>query len=210
MGYRIITDTSANLPTPWLEEHSVMVIPFTYLYREKEMTCLDTETFDGHAYYESMRQGEHPTTSQITPQKYTEYMEPVLQAGDDILFIGMSSGISSSFSSAQVAAVGLQEQYPDRAIRLIDTLGASLGEGIPVMKACQMKEEGKGLEETYEYVRGMCTRMCQVFMVDDLMHLRRTGRLSNAAAIVGTVLKIKPLLKGNEKGQIVKIGRAHV
>ncbi|MBQ6476650.1 MAG: DegV family protein [Clostridia bacterium] len=203
MGYRIATDTSANLPTPWLTEHDITVIPFIYIVEGKELTCLDTEAFDGHAYYESMREGAHPTTSQITPDKYEEIFRPILEREEDILFIGMSSGISSSFSSAQVAAEELKEAYPHRRILLIDTLGASLGEGIPVMKAAERKEQGADLDTVYGEITAMCRRMCQVFMVDDLMHLRRTGRLSNAAAVIGTVLRIKPLLKGNEQGKIV-------
>ncbi|MBQ4473608.1 MAG: DegV family protein [Lachnospiraceae bacterium] len=203
MAYRIVTDTSANLPTPWLEEHGVPVIPFIYIENGVEKTCMDTEAFDGHAFYEGMRHGSKPTTSQINPQMYEDTLGPILEAGEDVMFISMSSGISGSFHSSEMAAEELRERFPERTIYTIDTRGASLGEGIPVMKAVEMKEAGASIDEVYEAITKMCVRMCQVFMVDDLMNLRRTGRLSNAAAIVGTVLRIKPLLKGNELGQIV-------
>ena len=203
MSYRILTDTSANLPSPWLAAHQVGVIPFVYIVDGEERTCLDTEAFDGHAFYEGMRRGMKPTTSQINPQIYEDAFAEAAEAGEDLLFLSMSSGISGSYHCAQLGAEAVRERFPERKIYTIDTRGASLGEGIPVMRAVELRDAGAGIEEVYEEVSQLCVRMCQIFMVDDLMNLRRTGRLSNAAAIVGTVLRIKPLLKGNELGQIV-------
>lgn len=208
MSFAIVTDTSANLPTPWLRANDVTVIPFSYTINGREMSCMDTEAFNGTAYYTAMRNGVGVSTSQINPQAYIDSFEPLLQAGSDILFIGMSSGISGSFQSAQMAMAQLRESYPDREFRLVDTLGASLGEGLLVMRAAEWKRQGLGLSEIAKRLLALRRNMCQIFMVDDLMFLKKTGRVSGAVALVGTMLQIKPLLKGNEKGQIVTYAKA--
>ena len=203
MCFEIMTDTSANLPTPLLKQYGVTAIPFSYYIEEKEYTCLDTERFDGAAFYGAMRRGTAVVTSQITPQRYIEYMGPILAQGRDILFIGMSSGISGSYYAAESAAALLKARYPARTIRLVDTLGASLGEGIWVLRAAEYRDSGMSLQDTAERLLTLRHNMYQVFTVDDLMFLRRTGRLSGTTALVGTMLQIKPLLKANEKGQII-------
>ena len=208
MCYAIVTDTSANLPTPVLAANGIPAIPFHYTINgTAEQACLDTEAFDGSFYYNAMRGGVGVTTSQINPQAYIDCFESLLAAGQDILFAGMSSGISGSFHSAQMAMAQLREQYPERQFRLVDTLGASLGEGILVLKAIEYRDSGMDLSEAAKRLLALRHRMCQIFMVDDLMFLKKTGRLSGAAALVGTVLNIKPLLKGNEKGQIVNFAK---
>ena len=209
MSFSIVTDTSANLPTPWLRQHRVGIIPFTYTFDGKPANCLDTEAFDGAAFYGSMRNGGLVSTSQINPQAYIDCFAPLLDAGEDILFIGMSSGISGSYQSAELAARQLRESYPDRKIYTVDTLGASLGEGIWVMKAVEWRDEGVTLDEIADRLLKQRQNMFQIFVVDDLMFLKRTGRVSGAAALVGTILQIKPLLKGNERGEIVTCGKAH-
>ena len=208
MSYVIVTDTSANLPTPILRENGVGVIPFHYTVEGRELDCLDTEAFDGHAYYEAMRNGALASTSQINPQAYIDQFAPLLAAGQDILFIGMSSGISGSFQSAQMAREQLLERFPERQLCVVDTLGASLGEGILVLRAIEARAAGLPLDALVRELLEMRRRMYQVFMVDDLMFLKRTGRVSGAAALVGTMLQIKPLLKGNEMGQIVTCAKA--
>ena len=207
MGYVIFTDTSANLPTKMTEEKEIQVIPFTYYIEDEEHTCLDTEAFDGTEYYGLMRKRVRMRTAQINPETYKTYMEPVLRAGQDILYVGMSSGISGSYSSSLLAAQQLREAFPEREIRTIDTLGTSLGEGLPVLRAVECRDAGMSLDETEKTVNAFCQKMYQIFIVDDLINLRQNGRLSNAAAVAGIVLRIKPLLKGNEKGQIVCIGK---
>ena len=208
MSFSIVTDTSANLPTPLLRRADVSVIPFYFTVDgHEDATCMDTETFDGSAFYGAMRSGTGVRTSQINPQAYIDHFEPLLAAGQDILFIGMSSGISGSYHSAQLALSQLKPSYPDRQFRLVDTLGASLGEGLWVIKAIEWRDEGVSLDEIAHRLLTLRKRMCQVFVVDDLMFLKKTGRLSGAAALVGTVLNIKPLLKGNEKGQIVNFAK---
>ena len=203
MSFAIFTDTSANIPTPQCRERQIGVIPLSYIVEGQEKTCLDTDRFDSAAYYESLKNGTRVTTSQINPQRYAEAMEPVLKEGRDILFVGMSSGISGSFASARIAAEQLLEDYQDRKVLLVDTLGASLGEGLQVLMAADLRDQGKTLEETCAILEEKRKNMYQLFTVDDLMFLRRGGRLSNASAIVGTVLNVKPILKGNENGKIV-------
>lgn len=205
MSYRIFTDTSANLPTDLTEAKGITVVPFSYCLNGEEFMCTDTRSFDGAGFYGAIRKHASVSTSQINPFRYEEYMEPVLQAGSDILYIGMSSGISGSFASSSIAIEQLRAKYPERDIRAVDTLSASLGEGIVVLKAVEYLEHGMDIDEAEKRLNELSRKVCQIFIVDDLMHLRRTGRLSNAVALAGAVLQIKPMLKGNEKGQIVCI-----
>ena len=208
MSYCVMTDTSANLPSELLKEREIRVIAFPYFVGGEEHTCIDTEQFDGKAYYNKIRNGAIVTTSQINPLQYAEVMRPILQEGNDLLFVGMSSGISGSFHSAELAAETLCEEFPDRRIELVDALTASLGEGIPALKAADLRDSGVSLNSAAKMLRNFCTCMCSVFTVDDLMHLKRTGRISGAVAVVGTVFQIKPLLKGNEEGKIVTYAKA--
>lgn len=203
MSYAIVTDSTANLNNEQLKENGVIAIPFSYFLDEKEYTCDDLEKFDDKEYYDAIRNGAKVTTSQINPQIYMDYFEPILKEGKDIIFIGLSSGVSGSFASAEMAKKQLEETYSDRKIELIDSLGAGLGEGLLVLKAAKCRENEMDVMETAERIRSFCKRIYQVFIVDDLMHLKRTGRLSNAGAIVGTMLGIKPLLKGSAEGKIV-------
>ena len=205
--FTIVTDTSANLDRRWLEAHNVLAIPFHYFVKGQDCTCLDTESFDGASFYNAMRAGEKVTTSQITPQAYHDMMRPVLERGEDILYISMSSGISGSYSQAEFSAQELREEYPERKIYTVDTLSASLGEGLLVVQAVECRDRGDSLADTYELLMRIRHPMCQVFTVDDLKYLRNTGRLSNVAAIVGMVLNIKPLLKGNTEGKIVSFAK---
>lgn len=207
MTFEIVTDTSANLPNAVIEQHRLCVIPFTFIVNGRERTCLEAENFDGEGYYDEIRAGAHVTTSQITPGRYIDYMEPLLQQGKDILYVGMSSGISGAYASAEIAAGQLREKYPQRRIRTVDTLAASLGEGIQVINAAEMRMRGCTLDETADILTERRKRMYQIFTVDDLGYLRKGGRVSRAAAIVGSVLQIKPLLKGDEEGRIVLSGK---
>lgn len=203
MAFSILTDTSANLPSAFVREHEIRVIPFTYFRGEQAFTCLNPDTFDAAAYYGAMRRGEHFTTSQIVPQTYIDLLRPMLAEGQEVLFVGMSSGISGSFHSAELAREELLEEFPEAKLRLVDSLGASLGEGLLVFDAVEARAQGLSLDETAERLLALRQRVCQVFTVDDLMYLHKGGRVSGAAAVVGTVLNIKPILKGNEDGKIV-------
>lgn len=207
MSFVIVTDTSANIPKRIVEQRGLEVIPFSYYVDGVEHTCTDIEAFDGDGFYAMMKGHADVTTSQIPPQRYADFFEPFVKEGKDVLFVSMSSGISGSFSSSNIAAVQLMETYPDRIVRAVDTKGASLGEGLLALRAADCRDKGMGIEETVELLCQMRERICQVFTVDDLMFLRKGGRISNVTAIVGTVLNIKPLLKGDEEGHIVAFGK---
>ena len=178
--FEILTDTSSNLSFALLQKRNIGCIPLTFLVDGREQMCL-SDTFDGEAYYDAIRAGARVTTSQITPQRCIDAMRPLLEQGHDILYVGMSSGISGSFASAQMAAAELREAFPLQRIELVDTLSASLGEGLLVLYAADLRERGVSLEETAQALERRKYRMCQVFSVDDLKYLRATGRLSGQA-----------------------------
>lgn len=201
--FDIITDSTANLTEKLIKENGIREIPFPYFSEGQECPFCSLEEFDDVKYYSDIKNGLKITTSQINPQKYIDFFRPSLEDGRDILFIGLSSGISGSFTSATMAMEQLAEEFPNRKIELIDSLGASLGEGLLALQAAKYRADGIQLTQTAEKITAMRERMYQVFTVDDLMHLKRTGRLSNAGAVIGTVLGIKPLLKGNSEGKIV-------
>ena len=202
MSFVITTDTSANLPTAELQWHQLELLPFSYIVNDIEHQCLDLTAFDGDAYYEMLRQTP-ASTSMISMDQYCQLWEPLLQEGHDILHVGMSSGISGAYQSAVMAARELREAYPGRRLVVFDTRAASLGEGIQVLHAATCREAGYTLDETVRELTELRPRIRQVFTVDDLMHLRRGGRVSAVSAAVGTALRIKPLLKGDEAGRIV-------
>ena len=207
MSFTILTDTSANLPSSLLREHDITVIPYHYYIGDKAYSCLDTEGFDGQKFYKAMRMGADIKTSAINYQSYIDFFDSFLSKGQDILFISMSSGISSSYSCAQVAKKELVEKYPDREILLVDTLGASLGEGLFVLAAAEYRDAGFPIQKAYRRIEKDKKRMYQVFTVDDLMYLKKTGRLTGSAAIIGNMLQVKPILKGNENGEIVNFSK---
>ncbi len=207
MSFAIVTDTAANIPANLMQEHNITAVPLSYFLNGEEHICRDSATFDCAGYYNAIRNGMVVTTSQVNPQKYIETFGPLLKDGLDILFVGLSSGVSGSFASGLTAASELQEQYPDRKIRMIDSKGASMGEGLLVLRAADCRKDGMDVDQAADYIERLIPRIGQVFTVGDLMHLRRTGRLSNVSAVVGTVLNIKPLLKGNEQGKIVSCGK---
>lgn len=207
MSFSILTDTSANLPASLLKEHDIQVIPYHYSIGDKQYSCLDTEGFDAKKFYKAMRLGADIKTSAINFQSYIEFFGKLLKEGQDILFVSMSSGISSSFSCAEIAKKELCEQYPDREIMLVDTLGASLGEGLFVLRAAEYRDAGFSLQKTHRMLEKEKKFMYQVFTVDDLMYLKKTGRLTGSAAVLGNMLQVKPILKGNENGEIVNFSK---
>lgn len=209
MSFSIITDTSANIPIEMAKAEDITIMPIICHIEgtDRAQSYADEESMSSKEFYDAMRAGARVKTSQVNPQSYVDKMEPLLRDGKDILFVGISSGVSGTFASAQMAANMLREDYPQRRIRLIDSLGASLGEGLLVVEAIRRRAEGQDLDEVADYLQDMLVRMYQVFTVDDLNYLARGGRLSNITALAGMVLNIKPLLKGNENGNIVSFGK---
>ena len=207
MSFVVITDTSSNLPTSVIRKYGIEEISFPYYMEGKTCYCTDTDTFDSEAFYAAIAKGATVTTSQITPQRYIAFYEPFLKEGKDILFVAMSSGISGSCSSAKIGAQEILEFYPERRIEVVDTIGASLGEGLLAVQAAELRDQGMALQEAADLLRKRAKSLFNVFTVDNLMFLKRGGRLSNLSAVIGTVLNIKPILKGNEEGKIVAFAK---
>ena len=199
---RLFTDSSANLPAATARRQSITVIPFTYTLDGREGNPLD-QTFDGQAFYGAMRHGAVAKTSMVNTAAFAEYFEQALRDGDDVLYIGISGGISGTMHAARLAAEELRERYPERQIELVDSLGASLGEGLLVLEAAARIHHGDDLTDIARRVRRHIRLMCQCFTVDDLRYLKQSGRVSGAAALVGGLLGIRPVLVGDSEGHIV-------
>ena len=204
---KLYTDTSANLPLALLREYDIAVIPFSYTVNGVAEDYSEETDFDGKAFYDAMRRGAEVKTSMVNPATAAAFFERALAQGDDVLYVGMSGGISGTAHAAAMAVQELQEEFPERKIAAIDTYAASLGEGLLVIEAARMLENGAPFSLIVEQISRRRHTMCQYFTVDDLAYLERGGRVSKAAAIVGTVLKIKPLLRGDDEGKIVQCGK---
>ena len=207
---RLFTDTSANLPLHILREHHISVLSFSYTVDGQAVHYDENSTvdFDGKAFYGAMRNGAVVKTSMINVVNFELPFSETLQAGDDVLYVGMSGGISGAAGAAAIAVKDLRQKYPGRHIAAIDTYAASLGEGLQVLAAAQMIQDGMPFEEIEKKLLHDRDFMCQYFTVDDLMYLRRGGRISGAAAVVGSVLNIKPILTGDPTGHIVSCGKS--
>ena len=198
---QLFTDTSANLPAEIIDEYGIEVVPFSYTIDGVEY--IPEREFDGKAFYAAMRAGSEVKTSMVNAGTFIERFKTALDAGKDVLYIGMSGGISGTANAALMAKQELDEEYPDRKIVVIDTLAASLGEGLFVIKAAEQLKDGVALDAIEEAIRAQVPSMCQSFTVDDLKYLKNTGRVSGAAAIIGNVLSIHPILIGDYEGKIV-------
>ena len=198
---QLFTDTSANLPVEIIDEYGIEVVPFSYTIDGVEY--IPEREFDGKAFYAAMRTGSEVKTSMVNAGTFIERFKTALDAGKDVLYIGMSGGISGTANAALMAKQELDEEYPDRKIVVIDTLAASLGEGLLVIKAAEQLRDGAALDTIEETIRAQVPSMCQSFTVDDLKYLKKTGRVSGAAAIIGNVLSIHPILIGDYEGKIV-------
>lgn len=202
MPYIISTDSGSNLPIDLIKENEIVVVPLGYRYDEEDHYTVDLSEFDGDAFYEMIKT-KNVQTSTVNIQQFCDAWEPYLKEGFDILHVSMSSGISSTFQSSHMAAEMLNEEYPDRLICPIDTYAASLAEALNVLDAVKYKNEGLSILEACNRLEKRRGLMRQIFTVDDLMFLKKGGRLSTTSAIIGTMLNIKPILVGNERGEIV-------
>ena len=155
-----------------------------------------------------MRRGETATTSAANPEDWAEVIEPVLKNGDDALVLVFSSGLSATYQNAVIAANDLKEAYPERTINVVDTLCASLGQGLLVWYACQKRDEGLSLEELTAWVEENKMKLCHWVIADDLMYLKRGGRISAATAVAGTLLQIKPVIHMDNEGKLISVGKA--
>ena len=207
--FAIITDSGADLPQYLAEELDVSVLPLHFTIQGKEYADLpDRRDMEPHVLYDLLRQGEMGKTSALNANDYTEIMTPMLEAGQDILVLAFSSGLSTTYQSSVIAVEELREKYPDRKIYTVDTLAASLGEGLLVWYAAKMREEGKSIEEVRDWVEDHKLNLAHWFTVDELNHLKRGGRVSAATALVGTMLSIKPVLHVDNEGHLINMSKA--
>lgn len=204
-SFVITTDTSADLPKAYLEEHQIGCIPLYYMIGD-EVYGGERE-LEPHEFYEIMRKGRMPTTQAVNPAAAEELFSGFLSQGKEVLHIAFSSGISSSYQNAALAAQTVQETYPEGKIVVIDSLSASLGQGLLVAKAVEMKEEGCTLEETEAKIQELIPHVCHQFTVDDLFHLHRGGRVSRGTAIVGTLVNVKPMMHMDDEGTLKAVGK---
>ena len=198
---RIMTDNAANLPPELREQYNIREICLTYTVDGRLVD--GSAPFDGHDFYEALRRGAEVKTSMISPAAAREAIEPALAAGDDVLFLGISGGVSGTCWGVGLVAQELAAEYPGRRVQVLDTRGASLGEGLVVLEVAQLAQQGADMDAIVARAETLCGKMRQHFMVDDLKFLRRGGRLSGAAALAGMLLQIKPILQGDENGKIV-------
>ncbi|MBQ7360459.1 MAG: DegV family protein [Lachnospiraceae bacterium] len=205
--FKLITDSTADLPQEYLDKYDIGCIKMTY--------TVDGQTYGGTGqdmdwkeFYRLMREeGKLPTTSQINPDEFKVYFEDVLKNYDEILYLAFSSGLSGTYNSALIAADMLKEEYPNCRIRVVDSLCASMGEGLFVHKAQMLKEEGKTMDEVADWLNQHVLDFAHLVTVDDLFHLHRGGRVSKSTAIIGTLAGIKPILHVDNDGHLVAYGK---
>lgn len=205
-NFVITTDTTADLPAEYVDKHQLGILSLTY--------TLDDTTYNWwnplpvKDFYNYMREGSLPTTSQVNPEEAKSIFESIIKEQDaDILHIAFSSGLSGSYNSSRIAAEELAEEYPDHKIIIIDSLAASLGEGLLVHKAVTMKEAGHSLEEIAAWIEENKLHAVHNFTVNDLFHLYRGGRLSKTAAVLGTMISLKPILHVDDEGHLTALSK---
>lgn len=203
--FMITTDSNSDMDPVYLAEHEVGVMPHYYTV-EEEVYGGDKE-LSNHEFYDAMRAGKKTTTMASNPAVILEKFEAYAKQGKDILHISFSSELSCAYNNIVNCANEIMESYPEMKIVVIDTLSASLGEGIMIRKAVEMKKEGKSLEETADWVRENCPYINVQFTVDNLDYLYRGGRLSKSSALLGTVINIKPILYVNKEGKLVALSK---
>lgn len=205
MAFKLMTDNTADLPIAYYDEHDITVL--TLPAKVEDNIYADYRTIDCKMFFEQMRQGSMPTTSQVNPAEAKDVFLEQIKEYDEILYLAFSSGLSGTYNSVRMAAEEVMEENPNVRIRVIDTLCAALGEGLLVMKTVALKEDGKTMEETADWVERNKMNIVHLFTVDDLFHLYRGGRVSKATAVVGTLANIKPILHVDEEGKLVNIAK---
>ena len=206
MSYKIITDSCCDFPAEMYQELNLEVVNLSVLYKGANYSEYTEQWLKD--LFDGLRKGEKASTTAVNPTGWAGVIEPVLQAGEDALVLTFSSGLSTTYQSAVIAAEELQEKYPNRKIRVVDTLCASLGQGLLVYYACQKRDEGLTLDELTNWVENNKMSLCHWVSADDLMYLKRGGRVSAATAVAGTLLQIKPIIHVDDEGKLISVGKA--
>lgn len=205
MSVVFFTDSCADLPQSYCRQHNLRVIPLHFKIGEEEFADDFGQSLSPHAFYDRLRQGATSSTSQVSVYAYIETFTPILEQGDDVFCISFSSVLSGTYQSAVIAQQQLSAQFPERKIFVVDTKAASLGQGLIVHYALRMRDEGKTPEEIYAWLEDNKLKFAHWFTVGDLNHLRRGGRVSTAAAFLGTMLNIKPVLHVDDTGALIPV-----
>lgn len=208
MSYQIVTDSSANLTDELIIQYGIEVISLIFRVGDKEFySYIKGKDTNIKQYYEMMRKGETITTAQLSMDPCRELFESILKQGNDVLYIGFSSALSGSFSVADMVARELQEEYPERKMYSVDSLSASMGQGLLVYHAAEQKLEGKTIDEVRDWLLNNRLNLCHWFTVDDLVYLKRGGRISATTALLGSIMGIKPVMHVNDEGKLVPTGK---
>ena len=206
MSYRVFTDACSNLPNATLRGLDIHVLPCSYeMDGVPDVYAGDMDGFDFHDYYNKLRSGSEMKTSLLNSHLFMTHFRPALEAGEDVVYVGLSSGVSGTIQSARMAAEELSEEFPHRTVYVVDSLGAALGPGLLACRAADLRKEGKSAAEAGQILDEEVKHLLQFFTVDDLNFLKRTGRVTGATAMIGSVLNIKPLLWGDQTGHIVAL-----
>ncbi len=207
--YVLISDSTADLPIDVVKELGIRIIPFSYTINEEVFQYyLDERDGDVKNFYEKLRRGAMPATSQINPNAYKEVFEEYAKEGKDVLYLSFSSGLSGSYQTAMLAVELLEENYPDARIEVIDSFSASVGEGVFLYLAAKKKEAGASFDALKTWIEEKRHKVSHWFMVEDLFHLKRGGRVTTVEAMVGSALKIKPILSVDEEGKLIVKSKA--
>ena len=211
MGKRkfvIVADTACDMPAAYYEEYGVEKVPLGFTMNNINYEGENGEKISERDFYAKLREGSMPTTYQVTAEQAKEHIEPHLKEGRDVLVIAFSSGLSGTAGSFAVAARELGEEYPKRKIAVVDSLCASMGEGLLLDYVIRKADTGASLEETAKYAETLKGKICHHFTVDNLFHLKRGGRVSTTTAIIGSILKIKPVMHVDDEGKLTVVGKA--
>lgn len=205
-NYVILTDSACDLKPQVLKTFDVEYINLHFRF-ENENEEYSNEEMEIKTFYDRMRNGEIAKTTAINPDSFYAVFERILKEDKDILYLGFSSGLSTTFNCSRIAAEELKDKYPERKIVCVDTLAASAGQGLLVYLAAEKKKSGANIEEVAEYIEKIRLSLCHWFTVDDLVYLKRGGRVSSAVAFVGAVLGIKPVLHVDNEGKLVSVSK---
>ena len=209
MSFAIVTDSSCNLPNEIIDKYDLHIVSLVFMVEGKPyQSYVKGEENDLKRFYTMMRNKNQITTSCANEAACTAVIEPLLKSGQDVLFIGFSSALSGTYQEGAKACEKLRKAYPDRKIIAVDSLCASLGEGLLVTYACQWREKGFDIDATAEWLEDNKLKLCHWFTVDDLMHLHRGGRVSKASAIFGSLLGIKPVLHVDDEGHLILMSKS--
>ncbi len=206
MSYQIFTDSCCDFTEEQYNTWNVVSVPLTVTYNGENHDNFSRPE-DVKAFYDELRGGVMATTAAVNPDGWATAMETALKAGKDVLVLAFSSGLSTTYQSAVIAAKELREVYPERTIHVVDTLCAALGQGLLVWYAAKKRDEGMSLEELTAWVEENKLKICHWVTVDDLSHLKRGGRISATTAIVGTMLNIKPIIYVDNDGHLINTAK---